>query len=238
MSYFYGPVHSRRLGYSLGVSLVPKKSCTFDCIYCQVGSFSKTKIKRANYIDLFKFKRELREVLAKEPRIDYITLSGSGEPTLHKDLDKIIKAIKKVSKNKYPVSVITNSSFLYRKKVRQELKEADLLIPSLDAPDAETFKKINRPHSRIELKKIINGLIDFRREFKGKIWLEIMIVGGVNDNLEGAHKFKKIISQIQPDKVQINLPVRPSAERVPLPQTRRVEKIKRIINRNIEVVAD
>jgi wyosine [tRNA(Phe)-imidazoG37] synthetase (radical SAM superfamily) len=237
MKYFYGPVPSRRLGFSLGVDLTPKKTCTFNCIYCQLGVVTQPKIKRVFYIDFAEFKKELKVVLAKNSKIDYITLSGSGEPTLHKDLGKIIKAIKKISKYKYPVAVITNSSLLHRKKVRDQLKEADLIVPSLDAPSAVIFKKINRPHPKINFYKIKKGCIQLRKEFKGKIWLEIMLVKGVNDSLEAADKFRKIIKRIKPDKVQLNLPIRPSGEEIFSPDPSQLKKIADIIGQEVEVVA-
>ncbi|MCF7873652.1 MAG: radical SAM protein [Candidatus Omnitrophica bacterium] len=237
MEYFYGPVPSRRLGFSLGVDLTPKKTCTFNCIYCQLGVVTQPKIKRVFYIDLAQFKQELKTILAKNPKIDYITLSGSGEPTLHKDLAKVIKVIKEISEYRYPVAVITNSSLLHRKKVRDQLMEADLIVPSLDAPSAKIFKKINRPHPKINFYKIKKGCIQLRKEFKGKIWLEIMLVKGVNDSLEAADKFRKIIKRIKPDKVQLNLPVRPSTEEVLVPDSRQIAKIKSIIGQEVEVVA-
>jgi wyosine [tRNA(Phe)-imidazoG37] synthetase (radical SAM superfamily) len=237
MEYFYGPVPSRRLGFSLGVDLTPKKTCSFNCIYCQLQIVAKPRIKRSFLIDLKKFKDEFRSVLSKNPKIDYITLSGSGEPTLHKDLGKIIKTIKEISDYQYPVAVITNASLLQRKKVRDELKEADLIIPSLDAPTAEIFKKINRPHPKINFYKIKKGCIKLRREFKGKIWLEIMLIKGVNDSLDSAHKFRKVIKRIKPDRVQLNLPVRPSAEEDLVPDLKQVERIIEIIGQDIEVVA-
>jgi wyosine [tRNA(Phe)-imidazoG37] synthetase (radical SAM superfamily) len=133
--------------------------------------------------------------------------------------------------------VITNASLLQRKKVRDELKEADLIIPSLDAPTAEIFKKINRPHPKINFYKIKKGCIKLRREFKGKIWLEIMLIKGVNDSLDSAHKFRKVIKRIKPDRVQLNLPVRPSAEEDLVPDLKQVERIIEIIGQDIEVVA-
>jgi wyosine [tRNA(Phe)-imidazoG37] synthetase (radical SAM superfamily) len=237
MEYFYGPVPSRRLGFSLGVDLIPKKTCTFNCIYCQLGVVTRPKIKRVFYINLAEFKNELKAILAKNLRIDYITLSGSGEPTLHKDLGKIIKTIKEISKHRYPVAVITNSSLLHRKKVRDQLREADLIIPSLDAPSAVIFKKINRPHPKINFYKIKKGCVQLRKEFKGKIWLEIMLVKGINDSLEAAHKFRKIIKRIKPDRVQLNLPIRPSGEEVFSPDSIQIQKIANIIGQEVEVVA-
>ncbi len=237
MKYFYGPVPSRRLGLSLGVDLTPRKVCSFDCIYCQIGRTSNKTLRRKWYIDLPRFKRELSRILKSEPGIDYITISGSGEPTLHKGLDKIIKTIKKVTKNKYPVCVITNSSLLYRESVRKELLDADLIIPSLDAPDTAGFKKINRPVEGITLSNIIKGLVGLRREFKGKIWLEIMLINGVNDSPAQAREFKKIIEKISPGRVQLNLPVRPSIMKAKPPAKNRIKKFREIIGKDTETVS-
>lgn len=242
MSYFYGPVPSRRLGLSLGLDLICaqerglRKICSFNCTYCQLGQGGRITLRRFSYADLSEIEKELKKIVARRPKIDYITISGSGEPTLHKDLGGIIRLIKRVTKNKYPVCLITNSSLLYRKEVRRELKGADLIIPSLDAASARTFLKINRPHKGVKFKNIIKGLIDLRREFKGKIWLEIMLLGGVNDTFAEAEQFKKIIEKIRPDKVQINLPVRPPLAPIKLPDRRTVQRIKRIIGGNVEVV--
>ena len=188
-------------------------------------------------MNLPELKTELREIIKSKPRIDYITISGSGEPTLHKDLDKIIGDIRKVTGNKYPVCVITNSSLLYRRDVRQELKKADLIIPSLDAADSGTFHKINKPYKGLTFDKIVNGLLKLRKEFNGKIWLEIMLVGGVNDSLGEARKFREFIRKIRPDNVQLNIPVRPAGPKMILPFPERVEEIKSIIGGNVEVVS-
>jgi len=237
MRYFYGPVPSRRLGFSLGVDLLPRKICSFNCLYCQLGQTKKKTARRFSYIKFSKLKKDLKTIIKKHPKIDYITISGSGEPTLHKDLDKIIIAIKKTTQNKYPVAVITNSSLLYRKRVREELKKADLIVPSLDAATAKTFSKINRPFKGIILNKVISGLIQLRKEFKGKIWLEIMLVAGINDSKKEAKKFKEIIDKINPDQVQINLPVRPAAVKISIPSQERINDIKKILGKKLKVVA-
>ncbi len=236
MSYFYGPVSSRRLGFSLGVDLFPKKTCSFNCIYCQLGKTSKKTLRRLSFANLYKLRKELREILRKKPKIDYITISGSGEPTLHKNLDKIISLIKKETKNNYPICVITNSSLLYRKDVRKELRKADLLIPSLDSASPQLFKKINRPHSKISLSKIIKGLISLRKEFKGKIWLEIMLVKGLNDTLGEAKKIKKVVEKIAPDKIHLNLPTRPTPTKIPIPNYKKLGKIKKILGKKASIV--
>jgi len=237
MTYFYGPVYSRRLGFSLGVDLFPKKTCSFDCVYCQLGPGKEKLTRRISSVDLSQLKQELKAIIRKKPRIDFITISGSGEPTLHKNLDKIIKAIKVVSRGKYPVCVITNSSLLYRKKVREELGRADLIIPSLDAATPKTFRKINRPSAELGLKKVLGGLVKLAKQFKGEIWLELMLVKGVNDSLAEAKKFKEIIKRINPDKLQFNLPVRPATTKLELPSSKKLEQIKKIIGFDAEVVS-
>ena len=235
-NYFYGPVPSRRLGFSLGVNLLPKKTCSFDCLYCQLGQSGKKTAKRLSCLKLFKFKEDLKEIISQNPEINYITISGSGEPTLRKGLDKVIAAIKKITKNKYPVAVITNSSLLYKGEVRDELKKADLIVPSLDAAIEETFSKINRPLKGITLKKIVGGLISLRKEFKGEIWLEIMLIAGINDSKKEIEKFKEIIDKINPDKIQLNLPVRPAGVKISFPSRKKIERIKKGLGKGSKVV--
>jgi wyosine [tRNA(Phe)-imidazoG37] synthetase (radical SAM superfamily) len=237
MTYFYGPVPSRRLGFSLGVDIIPKKACVFNCVYCQVGKTTKLTTKRFRYVKFPAFKKELRSILKKRPKIDYITIAGSGEPTLHKGLDKIIVLIKAETKNKYPVCVITNSALLDKKEVRRELLQADLIIPSLDAATKKTFYKIDRPHRDVSFEKIIQGLAALREEFKGKIWLEIMVLAGYNDTKEEALAFRKIIKKINPDKVQLNLPVRPSGAKITLPAYKNLLILKKAIGPKAEIVS-
>ncbi|MBN3039973.1 MAG: radical SAM protein, partial [Candidatus Omnitrophica bacterium] len=209
-----------------------------DCVYCQLGSKPGLRLRRFSGLDFNKLKSQLSKAVKSGKKIDYITISGSGEPTLVKGLKKIIAEIKKISNERYPVCVITNSSLLYLKSVRKELMAADLIIPSLDAASEKTFCKINRPHKSISLHKVIEGLMKLSKEFKGAIWLEIMLVKGYNDSLSEAKKFKKIISKLKPDKVQLNLPIRPPAENINIPDKTRVEEIKKIISESAEVVVD
>jgi GTPase len=239
-NYFYGPVPSRRLGFSLGVDIIPHKTCSFDCLYCQLGGGMKRTMRRFNWVDMNVFKYQLHRCIKQNPGIDCITISGSGEPTLHKNLDKIISAIKSVTCNRYPVCVITNSSLLYRKAVRDELKKADIIIPSLDSATVDSFRKINRPHKGAALSKIITGLINLRKEFKGKIYLEIMLMAGINDSRLQALALKKAIGKIKPDKVQLNLPLRPSEKKVKLPTESNIKMIAGILSSidGLEVVKD
>lgn len=206
--YLFGPVPSRRLGMSLGVDLVPKKVCSLDCVYCEVGKTTKLTIERKEYILYDKVTAELEHYFANNPDPDYITFSGSGEPTLNSRTGDVLKFIKK-NKPGIPVAVLTNGTLLYDKKVRKELMDANVVLPSLDAATELTFRKINRPAPELTVDKYLQGIIDFRKEFKGQIWLEIFIVPGYNDNKTDLDALKKAILDIQPEHVQLNTLDRP-----------------------------
>lgn len=206
--YVFGPVFSRRLGRSLGIDVVPFKTCSYDCIYCQLGKTSHKSIERKEYVPLEKVVEELKSKINTNP--DYITISGSGEPTLYSRLGELIEIIKTFSK--IPVVVITNGSLLWMKEVREQLKNADIVIPSLDAYDDESFARINIPSKEITFSKMYEGLKKFRDEFKGQIWLEVFII----DSCELEEEVKKIASlakEINADKIQLNTVTRPPAEK-------------------------
>ena len=240
MKYIYGPIKSRRLGLSLGVSLSPDKICDLDCVYCQWGSVGKTVFERKEYADPKEIISELKSWLEDNPKkakeLKFITLSGLGEPTLHSGIGKLIETIKKI----VPISkiaVITNSTLLGDSLVRKELLKVDLIVPSLDAIDSEIFKKIDRPNEGIELDQIVKGLVALRKEFKGLIWLEIMLVSGLNDDLGQIMGLKKVIEEINPDKIQLNSPVRSTAEKDIYPvEKAKLEKIKEILGEKAEII--
>ena len=206
--YLFGPVPSRRLGMSLGVDLVPKKVCSLDCVYCEVGKTTKLTTDRKEYSKADKVKKELSDYFNTNPDPDYITFSGYGEPTLNVGIGEILKFIKQ-NRPGIPVAVLTNGTMLSDKKVREELKDADVVLPSLDSATEDGFKKINRPQADISLDSYIKGLIDFRKEFKGRICLEIFILPGYNDSEEELTALKKAILKINPDSVQLNTLDRP-----------------------------
>ncbi len=236
--HLYGPVPSRRLGRSLGIDLVPPKICTYDCVYCQIGQTAKRRLVRKEYIPREEVLAEVRTFLeeASSP-IDHLSLSGSGEPTLHSGIRWIIGEIKKIST--IPMAVITNGSLLYRKEVREDLLQADVVLPSLDAVSPEVFQKINRPHPQIPVGKVIEGLVKFRSVFRGKIWLEILFCRGINDQAEEIEKMKEAIDRIQPDRIDLNTVVRPPAEKwaVPLSQTE-LEKIRAFFGERAIVIPE
>jgi len=179
--YLFGPVPSRRLGMSLGVDLVPKKVCSLNCVYCEVGRTTTLTIERKEYIKYDKIIEELTNYFNNNPEPDYITFSGYGEPTLNIRIGDIIQFIKQ-NKPGIPIAILTNGTLLYDKKVRKELMDADVVLPSLDAATEKGFLKINRPPKTLTLEKYIQGLITFRKEYKGKIWLEIFILPNYNDS--------------------------------------------------------
>ncbi len=209
--YLFGPVPSRRLGMSLGVDLVPKKVCSLDCVYCEVGKTTKLTIERKEYVPYDKIIEELSHYFENNPDPDFVTFSGSGEPTLNIRIGDVIKFIKE-NKPDIPIAVLTNGTLLYDKQVRDELKFADIVLPSLDAATEGVFKKINHPPTALTLNKYLQGLIEFRKEFVGKIWLEILILPGYNDSDNELTELRKIILQINPDSVQINTLDRPGTE--------------------------
>jgi wyosine [tRNA(Phe)-imidazoG37] synthetase (radical SAM superfamily) len=209
-SYTYGPVPSRRLGLSLGVDVVPPKICTLDCIYCQLGRTTEKSTVRQDFVDLDALLSEVREKLKGGVRADYITIGGSGEPTLNARLGDLIDGIRAITD--IPIAVLTNGTLFYRDDVRAECAKADVVLPSLDAGDAATFAVINRPTHNITIEKLVSGLKQFRREFAGEIWLEVFLVAGVNTDPQQIEKIKTVIQQIRPDKVHLNSAVRPPAE--------------------------
>jgi len=235
--YIYGPVPSRRLGYSLGIDIIPFKTCTFDCIYCQLGPTTKKTIKRKKYFSSREILSAIKKKLASGQRIDYITFSGSGEPTLNSSIGKLIREIKTITT--VPVAVLTNSSLLSRKSVRKDLLAADVVVPSLDAATQNAFAKTNRPCSSLKLEEIMEGLEKFRQEFKGSIWLEIMLIKGVNDSPLHIRELKDAIAKINPEKIHLNTVVRPPTEKFARPLSQReLEKIKKFFGKNAEIIAE
>ncbi|MFH0826807.1 MAG: radical SAM protein [Candidatus Omnitrophota bacterium] len=239
MKYIYGPVKSRRLGLSLGISLTPHKVCNFDCIYCQLGKTGEPVGMRKEYVKAADILLELREWLqhnTQEARqLNYVTLSGSGEPTLNTGIGEFIAEVKKITA--VPVAVITNASLLNQREVRQALLDVDLIVPSLDAVSPEIFQRINRPVPEVQMDEVVAGLVCLRKEFRGKIWLEVMVVRGVNDDLEHIRKLKDIVEKINPDKIQINSPVRKTSEPgVLAADKRKLNKIKEILGDRCEIL--
>lgn len=236
---FYGPVLSRRFGYSLGIDLVHLKVCVYDCIYCQLGSTTNKTIERKKYIDIdFKdFETELKKRIKNYSYLDYITFSGSGEPTLNSDISKLIDIIKKNSD--IPVLVLTSGGTLGFDGVVDDIKRADLIKVSLDAPDNRLLKKINRPCREVSFDRNISGLKKLLDDFSGDIWLEIMILEGINDDLDSAYMFKHIIEDLGEGikKIHLNTAIRYTGENyLKLPNQERLEKIKDILGSKAQII--
>jgi wyosine [tRNA(Phe)-imidazoG37] synthetase (radical SAM superfamily) len=239
MKFIYGPVKSRRLGSSLGVTLTPHKTCCFNCVYCQLGKTTVNTLERQEFFKVEDIIAELKNFLAaadlKAEPINYITLSGSGEPTLYSKIGEVIQNIKKITN--IPVAVITNGSLLSREEVRRELLAAEVIMPTLNAVTPDAFAKICRPHADLNLENIINGLIALRREYQGRLYLEIMLVKDVNDRIKDIEKLKEAVDLINPDKIYLVLPERSTCEDwVKPPEIRTLNKIKEILGTKCEVV--
>lgn len=209
--YVFGPVPSRRLGMSLGVDLLPEKTCTLDCIYCECGRTRNLTLDRKEYVPVEKVESELKDFLSQSPGLDFITFSGSGEPTLHKNIGDLIGFLKK-DYSRYNVALLTNGTLLHDPEVRGQIADADLVKVSLDAGSAENFTSINRPHPDIELSEIIDGLISFRKIYSKKLWIEVFIVKGINDNDKELKKIKDILKLVRPDRIHLNTLDRPGTE--------------------------
>jgi len=209
VNHVFGPVYSRRLGKSLGIDLVPFKTCTQDCIYCQLGLTTCKTLQRDSFCSVSEIMDELNHKL-KDVRADFITLAGSGEPTLHSELGTIVSEIKKITS--IPVAVLTNGSLLFQPDVRRDLLEVDVVCPSLDAGNDYTFQKVNKPVSEITFETFINGLIQFRNEYPGQIWLEVFLIKGITDSEEEVIKIAQSAALIRPDRIHLNTITRPPAD--------------------------
>jgi len=231
----YGPVPSRRLGRSLGIDLVPFKTCTYDCIYCQLGRTTDKTIERKEWVSLEEVLDELKEILSSQP--DFITLSGSGEPTLYSRIDELIDRIRQLTD--IPVAVLTNGSLFWDENVREQLRYAHLVIPSLDAGDESMFETVNRPHPEISFSLMLEGLIAFRNEFYGDFWLEVMLLGGHTAVLAETQKIAQCVKKIKPDRVQLNTVTRPPAEDYATAvDSSTLNRLARLFDPPAEVIAD
>jgi len=235
--YLFGPVASRRLGLSLGVDIIPLKTCTQNCVYCQLGVTGVQTVERKAYVPIKAVLSELKERIAGGLRADYITLSGSGEPTLNSEMGRLIVGIKEITT--IPVAVLTNGTLFTDPAVRADCAKADVVLPSLDAGEETTFEKINCPHKDINFSAFVEGLCKFRAEFTGQIWLEVFFCDRINTGDEEIEKIRAAILLIGPDKVQLNTAVRPVADKsVVRVEPGRLLSIARRLGPNAQIIAD
>ncbi len=234
--YLFGPVPSRRLGLSLGIDLVPFKTCTLDCIYCQLGPTTRQTILIAEHVAVDEIIGELGQWLDSGGHADWLTLSGSGEPTLNIRLGDVIEFAKRNSD--IPVAVLTNGTLLWDEQVREDACQADLIIPSLDSATPEGFQRINRPSPRLTLERVIEGIATTARECSGEMWLEVMAVQGFNDSPQELAALRGAVGFINPTRVQMNTVIRPPAEASARPLSpERLQAFAQAISPNAEVVA-
>ena len=234
--YVYGPVPSKRLGRSLGVDLAPFKRCTYDCIYCQLGRTTDKTAEPQAYAPPEVICSELEQKLSFGPPPDYISLAGSGEPTLNAGIGELIARIKGMTN--IPVAVFTNGSLLWRDEIRAALMAADLVLPSLDAGDEEMFQYVNRPHRDISFERMIAGLIDFVRVYPGPVWLEVFLLAGVTAIPSEIEKINALLRKIRPGRVQLNTVTRPPAEEFACAVSEeQMEGLKKLFSGAVEIIS-
>jgi wyosine [tRNA(Phe)-imidazoG37] synthetase (radical SAM superfamily) len=235
--YIFGPVPSRRLGRSLGVDLTPYKTCSQDCVFCQLGRTPYKTIARQEYVPIGEVFDELREWLKREGKADHVTLSGSGEPTLHSRFGEVLGFVKKNSPIK--VVLLTNGSLFHLPEVRREALQADIVKVSLSAWDQASYGWLNRPHTDLDFNRLIEGQKAFRNEFKGEIWLEVFLVWGMNSIPSNVAKIADLTNLLEPDRIHLNTAVRPPAEDFVAPLSReRLASLCHLFRPQAEVIAE
>ena len=212
------------------------KTCSLSCIYCQVGKTPHTTISRREYVSAKEIIKEVEGRLKTGIKPDWLTFSGSGEPTLNSGIGEIIKGIREITD--IPICVLTNGTLLWDPQVRMDIINADAVMPSLDSAIEKTFLKVCQPHPDLKIESVIDGLVDFRKVYRGKIWLEILLVEGLNDSPEELEALRKAAERISPDSIQLNTVVRPPAEIDAKPvSSERLEKIKEFFGKKAEIIA-
>ena len=213
MNFLFGPVNSRRLGRSLGIDLFREKICNLNCVYCEVGPTTVPVNRRGRYSPTREILAEITEFCSDPHRlaaVDVLTVTAKGEPTLHLDLGVILRHIKSLTDK--PVAVLTNGTTLADDEVREALQLADIVVPSLDAVRAESFSRVDRPARGLTVEAIINGLRDFSRAYRGRLWLEILLVRDINDADADIDALLPVLTTLRLDRIQLNTVVRPPAD--------------------------
>jgi wyosine [tRNA(Phe)-imidazoG37] synthetase (radical SAM superfamily) len=231
----FGPVPSRRLGRSLGIDLMPYKTCSYDCTYCQLGRTTDLTVTRREYVPVSRVLDEARAAFARGITADYVTLSGSGEPTLHSGLAEIIAGLKRLTD--IPVAVLTNGSLLWQSAVRDALMGADLVVPSLDCGDAAAFARVNRPHPSLEFDAMVAGLREFSHAYRGRLWLEVLLLAEETGTAEHTANIAALAQTLRVDRVQLNTVERPPCESAarPVPE-QQLQELARLFTVPVEVI--
>jgi len=235
--YLFGPVPSRRFGRSLGVDLTPYKTCSFDCIFCQLGKTHAKTVARKEYVPTDDVLSELDTWLKTDGQADYITLSGSGEPTLHSDFGKIFDFVH--NNSDIPTVLLTNGTMLYHPEVRAAAALSDVVKVSLSAWDQESYEWVNRPHPKLSFERQVQGQMDFRQQFHGKLYMEVFLLKGINGMEKDVRKIAAIAQKIRPDRIQLNTAVRPPAEEFAAPLSmEQMEAFTGLFDPHAEVIAE
>jgi wyosine [tRNA(Phe)-imidazoG37] synthetase (radical SAM superfamily) len=235
--HLFGPVPSRRFGRSLGVDLTPPKTCTLDCVFCQLGRTPKKSLERREYVPTGDVISELEDWLRTNGQADYITLSGSGEPTLHSHFGEILEFVRKNSK--IPALLLTNGTMLYLPEVREAASHASIVKASLSAWDDASYGLVNRPHPSLRFDMLVEGEKAFRARYDGKLYLEVFLVKGMNAAPEDVRKIAALAKQVAPDRIQLNTAVRPPAEEYSVPVTAdEMESLCALFDPRAEIIAD
>jgi wyosine [tRNA(Phe)-imidazoG37] synthetase (radical SAM superfamily) len=235
--YLFGPVPSRRFGRSLGVDLSIHKTCSLDCVFCQLGRTTKKTLARREYVPTDLVIAELREWLAKDGKADYITLSGSGEPTLHSRFGEVLEFIR--SNTTIPSVVLTNGTMLYLPEVRDAASLADIVKVSLSAWDDTSYHWVNRPHPQLHFDQLIEGQKAFRAQFNGRLWMEVFLVAGINSMPSDVSKIAALAEEIRPDRIQLNTAIRPPAEEFAVALSReQLEALTHLFHPTAEVIGE
>lgn len=207
--YLFGPVPSRRFGRSLGIDLTPYKTCTLDCVFCQLGRTTRKTCQRKTWVPVDAVLAELEDWLGRGGEADYLTLSGSGEPTLHRGFGRVLAFL---HHQPIPSVLLTNGSLLTRPDVRDAAARADVVKVSLSAWDQKSFEWVNRPHVSLDFEAIVNGMADFRKGFTGELWLEVFLLSGINAATAEVERIADLARQLAPDRIHLNTIARPPAE--------------------------
>ncbi len=234
--YIFGPVPSRRFGRSLGIDLLPYKTCSLDCVFCQLGRTPKKEFTRRGYAPIDDVLSEIKEWLDTDGEADCLTLAGSGEPTLHSDFGRILDFL---SETDILAVLLTNGTLLHLPEVREQAAKADIVKASLSAWDQHSFERINRPHDQLKFDQFLRGLKDFRNQYKGKFWLEVFLVPGINSEFDDVKKIAALAKEIGPEKVQLNTAVRPPAEEFVAPvQKQSLETLTHLFKPAADIIAE